>query len=51
MPDKAPTYLKVKTRFGNRAVLKPIRMSDMQIKHQLDLTDLQRIIQDTNYHL
>ena len=40
--EKSATYQKVKARFVNRAVLQPIRASDTQIRHQIDVMDLHR---------
>ena len=40
--EKSTTYQKVKARFWNRAVLTLIRASNVQIRHQIDLTDIRR---------
>ena len=40
--EKSTTYQKVKARFGNRAVLTPIRASNVQIRHQIDLMDIRK---------
>ena len=40
--EKSTTYQKVKARFGNRAVLTPIRASNVQIRHQIDQMDIRR---------
>ena len=40
--EKSTTYQKVKARFGNRAVLTPIRASNVQIRHQIGLMDIRK---------
>ena len=40
--EKSTTYQKVKARFGNRAVMTPIRASNVQIRHQIDLMDIRK---------